>query len=50
MHVLALDFDGVLCESSREVFVVAVETYAAVEPGSALLDTLVAELPVAGRC
>jgi phosphoglycolate phosphatase-like HAD superfamily hydrolase len=41
MHVLALDFDGVICDSSREVFVVAVDTYAAVEPQSALLDQLV---------
>ena len=40
MHVLALDFDGVICDSSREVFVVAVDTYAAQEPGSALLGTL----------
>jgi len=40
MHVLALDFDGVICDSSREVFVVAADTYAAVEPRSALLDTL----------
>jgi phosphoglycolate phosphatase-like HAD superfamily hydrolase len=28
MHILALDFDGVLCDSSREVFVVAVDAYA----------------------
>ena len=40
MHVLALDFDGVLCDSSREVFVVAVDTYAALEPDSALLGQL----------
>jgi phosphoglycolate phosphatase-like HAD superfamily hydrolase len=40
MHVLALDFDGVLCDSSREVFVVAVDTYAALEPGSVLLGQL----------
>jgi len=40
MHVLALDFDGVLCDSSREVFVVAVDTYAAHEPGSVLLGAL----------
>jgi len=40
MHILALDFDGVLCDSSREVFVVAVDTYAAVEPNSALLGQL----------
>jgi phosphoglycolate phosphatase-like HAD superfamily hydrolase len=41
MHVLALDFDGVLCNSSREVFVVAVDTYADLEPDSALLEELV---------
>ena len=40
MKVLALDFDGVLCDSSREVFVVAVDTYAAIEPDSALLAQL----------
>ena len=40
MHVLALDFDGVLCNSSREVFVVAVDAYASREPGSALLERL----------
>jgi phosphoglycolate phosphatase-like HAD superfamily hydrolase len=41
MHVLALDFDGVLCDSSREVFVVAIDTYALIEPGSDLLDSLI---------
>jgi phosphoglycolate phosphatase-like HAD superfamily hydrolase len=40
MHILALDFDGVLCDSSREVFVVAVDTYAALEPDSNLLGKL----------
>ena len=40
MHILALDFDGVLCDSSREVFVVAVDTFAAQEPGSDILGTL----------
>lgn len=40
MHILALDFDGVLCDSSREVFVVAVDTYAALQPDSALLGQL----------
>ena len=40
MHVLALDFDGVICDSSREVFVVAVDTFAAIEPESALLDRI----------
>lgn len=40
MHVLALDFDGVLCDSSREVFVVAVDAFAAREPGAVLLPGL----------
>ena len=40
MHILALDFDGVLCDSSREVFVVAVDAYASREPGSVLLERL----------
>ena len=40
MHILALDFDGVLCDSSREVFVIAVDAYASLEPGSALVDRL----------
>lgn len=37
MRVLAFDFDGVLCDSSREVFVVAVDAFAAHAPGSNLL-------------
>ncbi len=41
MRVIAFDFDGVLCDSSREVFVVAVDTLAAQEPGSALLGDLI---------
>ena len=40
MRVLAFDFDGVLCDSSREVFVVAVDTLADLEPGSELLEVL----------
>jgi phosphoglycolate phosphatase-like HAD superfamily hydrolase len=40
MRVLAFDFDGVLCDSSREVFVVAVDALAEVEPDSALLGRL----------
>ena len=40
MHILALDFDGVLCDSSREVFVVAVDAYATREPDSVLLERL----------
>jgi phosphoglycolate phosphatase-like HAD superfamily hydrolase len=40
MHVLALDFDGVICDSSREVFVTAVDTYAEHEPASPLNESL----------
>ena len=40
MRVLALDFDGVLCDSSREVFLVAVDAYALQEPDSPLLRRL----------
>jgi len=40
MHVVAFDFDGVLCDSSREVFVVAVDTLAVQDPTSALLKDL----------
>ncbi len=40
MRVLALDFDGVLCDSSREVLVVAVDAYASLQPASALLPGL----------
>jgi len=40
MRVLAFDFDGVLCDSSREVFVVAVDALADLEPDSALLSRL----------
>ena len=40
MRVLACDFDGVLCDSSREVFVVAADAYAAAQPGSPLLSSL----------
>lgn len=36
MKVLALDFDGVICDSSREVFTVGLRTWAALEPGSTL--------------
>ena len=51
MHVLALDFDGVLCDSSREVLVVAVDTFTDLEPGSRLIDRLAAlrDDAVAGR-
>jgi len=40
MRVVAFDFDGVLCDSSREVFVVAVDTLAAMEQESALVADL----------
>ncbi|MFV2073833.1 MAG: HAD family hydrolase [Thermoanaerobaculales bacterium] len=40
MRVLALDFDGVLCNSSREVFVVAVDAYCHQAPNSRLVDHL----------
>ena len=36
MRAVAFDFDGVLCDSSREVFVVAVDTYQLLRPDSAL--------------
>lgn len=40
MRVLAFDFDGVLCDSSREVFVVAADALADLEPTSTLLPVL----------
>lgn len=40
MHILALDFDGVLCNSAREVFVVGADTFANLEPSSPILDDL----------
>lgn len=40
MRVLALDFDGVVCDSSREVFTVAAQTYARLHPGSAFIRTV----------
>jgi phosphoglycolate phosphatase-like HAD superfamily hydrolase len=36
MYAVAFDFDGVLCDSSREVFVVGSEAYLSLEPTSAL--------------
>jgi len=36
MRVLALDFDGVLFDSARESFAVAIRTYRELRPGSAL--------------
>ncbi len=40
MPVLALDFDGVLCDSSREVFVVGADTFAFLEPDSPILGRI----------
>jgi phosphoglycolate phosphatase-like HAD superfamily hydrolase len=37
MKVLALDFDGVICNSQREVFTVGVRTYLELNPDSRLL-------------
>jgi phosphoglycolate phosphatase-like HAD superfamily hydrolase len=36
MRLLALDFDGVLCDSAHEIFPVALRTYAALRPSSRL--------------
>ena len=44
MTVLALDFDGVVCDSSREVLATALATYEAIRPGSALIARLRARL------
>jgi phosphoglycolate phosphatase-like HAD superfamily hydrolase len=38
MKVLALDFDGVICNSAREVFVTGVRTYASLVPDSRLVN------------
>jgi len=40
MKVLALDFDGVVCDSLREVFATALATYESLEPDSSLLARL----------
>jgi phosphoglycolate phosphatase-like HAD superfamily hydrolase len=40
MKVLALDFDGVVCDSLREVFATALATYETLEPGSPLIARL----------
>lgn len=40
MDVLALDFDGVICDSLREVFATALATYEALEPASPLIASL----------
>ena len=39
MRVLALDFDGVISDSAREAFSVAVQTYSSLRPGAALQET-----------
>ena len=39
MLVLTLDFDGVISDSAREAFEVAVRTYASVYPGSKLVES-----------
>lgn len=43
MRALALDFDGVLCDSAREVFTIAVRTYARLHPGSAVVEATLSE-------
>lgn len=40
MKVLALDFDGVVCDSLREVFATALATYESMEPGSPVLERM----------
>lgn len=48
MKALALDFDGVIADSSREAFVVALRAYVALRPGAPLgsaLEALEAALP-----
>ena len=42
MRALALDFDGVLCDSAREVFTITVRTYARFYPGSPVLQAILA--------
>ncbi|HOC43527.1 MAG TPA: HAD family hydrolase [Thermoanaerobaculales bacterium] len=42
MRALALDFDGVLSDSAREVFTIAVRTYARLHPGSAVVEATLA--------
>jgi phosphoglycolate phosphatase-like HAD superfamily hydrolase len=39
MRVLALDFDGVISDSAREAFAVAIRTYSSLWPESALRET-----------
>lgn len=40
MKVLALDFDGVVCDSLREVFATALATYESMEPDSPVLKRI----------
>jgi len=40
MRVLALDFDGVVCDSLREVFATALATYEQLEPASPVIGRL----------
>lgn len=40
MKILALDFDGVICDSSREIFLVTLRTYAGLNPGSGATEHL----------
>jgi phosphoglycolate phosphatase-like HAD superfamily hydrolase len=40
VRVLALDFDGVVCDSVREVLATALATYESMVPGSRLVETL----------
>ncbi|HVP30210.1 MAG TPA: HAD family hydrolase [Myxococcota bacterium] len=57
MKALVLDFDGVLCQSARETFVVGLATYLALEPRSrlaraertALYDEFVGAMPLGNR-
>jgi len=49
MKALALDFDGVICNSLREAMVVALRTYVQLEPGSALVEHLDSIECLAGR-
>ncbi len=44
MRVIALDFDGVLCDSVRETFATAVHTYSEAMPNSRLVDRIRARL------
>jgi phosphoglycolate phosphatase-like HAD superfamily hydrolase len=48
MRVLALDFDGAICDSAREVFTAAVHTYGRIDPGSRVVrETLAHPRPSA---